>query len=231
MRKLLILLAITLSTSLIAQETKWVSWKKRYNGQKNYFPEYGHQYKTQEEIKSDNSFIETITKLGYSRKEGSTQLASKGWDFLRQGDFGSAMLRFNQSWLLDSTNSNALWGFGTILGIFENTTESLNYLERAYKTDTTSNRLLVDMANSYVIKYNLYKDLKDINTAIEKLTIYLIFDSKNEEALYKMALCYFHLVDYKASWDYIHKCQVNGGRPIEQGFLKALKDKMKEPKE
>jgi tetratricopeptide (TPR) repeat protein len=230
MRILLILFSINFSFNLIAQETKWDLWQKKYEGQKNYFPEYGRQAKTKEEIKADDSFIETVTKLGYSRKEGSNQMASKGWNFLRQGDFGSAMKRFNQAWLLDSTNSNALWGFGTILGIFENTEGSLKYLELAYKNDNTSKRLLVDIATSYVVKYNLYKDLTDINKAIEKLTMYLSIDPKNEEALYKMALCCFHLGDFKGSWDYIHKCQINGGRPIEKSFLKALKDKMKEPK-
>lgn len=230
MRKLLFLLALSLSINGTAQETKWNTWTKKYKGQKNYFPEYGNMPKSKDEIKADNDFIETITKLGYSKQEGSKQLATKGWDFLRQGNYENAMLRFNQSWLLNNTNVNALWGFGTIMGILENSDDAIKYLELAYKTDTTVSRLLVDIATAYLIRFNISNDKKDLNTGLSSLLIFLNVDSKNEEALYKTSIFYFHLEDYSSAWTYLHKCKDNGGRPIQQGYVNALSEKMRDPK-
>jgi tetratricopeptide (TPR) repeat protein len=229
MKRVLILFCLYISVNLIAQETKWDLWTKKYAGQKNYFPEYGHLPKSSEEINADKSFVETITKLGYSKIEGSNQLASKAWDFLRQGDFVSAMLRFNQSWLLDSMNVNTFWGFGTIMGIYGNAEGSIKYLELAYKHDSTKSRLLIDISSSYIIRYDSKKDSTDLNKAIEKLSRYLRSDSRNQEALYKMSICYFYLGNYELAWEYLHKCKDNGGEPIQKGFVKELKDKMEEP--
>lgn len=230
MRRLLILLAMTISISCFAQETKWNIWTKKYEGQKNYFPEYGNLPKSNDEIKSDNDFIESITKLGYSKEEGAKQLASKGWTFLRQSDLENAMLRFNQAWLLDNSNVNTLWGFGTIMGTLENPDEAIKYLERAYKLDNSTSRLLIDIATAYLVKYNFKSDKNDLNLGLSRLLEYLKIDSKNEEALYKTSIFYFHLEDYKSSWTYLHKCYDNGGRPVQQGFVDALNSKMKDPK-
>ena len=230
MRKLLFLLALSLSINGFAQETKWNAWTKKYTGQKNYFPEYGNLPKSKDEIKSDKDFTETITKLGYSKQEGSKQLATKGWNFLRQGDYENAMLRFNQSWLLDNTNVNALWGFGTIMGVLENSDDALKYLELAYKTDSTVSRLLVDIATAYLIRFNINSDKRDLDSGLSSLLNFLKVDNKNEEALYKTSIFYFHLEDYNSAWTYLHKCYDNGGRPVQQGFVNTLSEKMKDPK-
>lgn len=230
MKRILILLALIISINCFAQETKWNIWVKKYEGQKNYFPEYGNLPKSNDELKSDNDFMESMTELGYSKEEGAKQLASKGWSFLRQGDLENAMLRFNQAWLLDKTNVNALWGFGTIMGTLENPDESIKYLELAYKQGSNTHRLLIDIAAAYLVKYNYESEKNDLNLGLSRLLEYLKIDSKNEEALYKTSIFYFHLEDYKSSWKYLHKCYDNGGRPVQQGFVDALKSKMKDPK-
>ena len=231
MRELLFLLVLSISINSIAQETKWNAWTKKHSGQNNYFPEYGNLTKSKDEIKADNDFIGTITGLGYSKKEGSKQMASKGWTFLRQGDYENAMLRFNQSWLLDSTNVNALWGFGTIMGVLENSDDAIKYLELAYKNDSTVSRLLIDISTAYLIRYNKSSDKKDLNNGLSNLLKYLKIDNKNEEALYKTSIYYFHLADYNSSWTYLHKCYDQGGKPVKQGFVNALSEKMRDPKQ
>ena len=230
MRKLLIVLTLISSITCIAQDTKWITWTKKYEGQKNYFPEYGNLQKTKDEIKADNDFIETITKFGYSKQESSNQMATKGWTALRQSDYENAMLRFNQSWLLDSTNVNALWGFGTIMGILQNSDDAIKYLERAYKYNPTTSRLLVDISVSYLIRYNIKKDKNDLNDGLSSILNYLKIDPKNEEALYKTAIFYFHLEDFSSSWSYLNQCYEQGGRLVQQEFVDALNVKMKNPK-
>jgi tetratricopeptide (TPR) repeat protein len=229
MRKLLFLLVLSITITCTAQETKWNTWTKKYAGQKNYFPEYGNLPKSKDELKSDKAFIESITKLGYSKQEGSSQLATKGWTYLRQGDYENAMLRFNQSWLLDKTNTNALWGFGTIMGALENSDEAIKYLELAYNNDTNVSRLLIDISTAYLIRYNIKNDKKDLNSGLSSLLKYLKIDSKNDEALYKTAIFYFNLEDYNSSWTYLHKCYDQGGKSVQKGFVDALSAKMKDP--
>lgn len=230
MRKLLFLLILSISINSIAQETKWDAWTKKYARRKNYFPEYGNLPKSEGEKKADNDFIESITKLGYSKQKGSEQLAMKGWNFLRQGDYENAMLRFNQSWLLDNTNVNAIWGFGAIMGILENPNDSIKYLEQAYKNDNTVTRLLIDISTAYLKRYDNLKDKKDLDDGLSSLLKYLKNDGKNDEALYRASIFYYHLKDYNSSWTYLHKCYEQGGKSVNQGFVDALTKEMREPK-
>ncbi|MGL4629969.1 MAG: hypothetical protein ACRCVT_02090 [Leadbetterella sp.] len=229
MNKLLFIFGIIFSLSSFAQETKWASWSKQYKGQKNYFPEYGNSPKNKNEIKSDNEFIESIKKQGLSNKDGAKMLASKGWELLKEGNLENAMLRFNQAWLLDNSNTNALWGFGTILGTLQNPDDGNKYLELAYKLDNSIHRLLIDIANGYLIKYYIKNDKNALNIGLSRLLEYNKIDGKNEESLYKTAIFYFHLEDYKSSWLYINECKKNGGGVIQKGFLDALSSKMKAP--
>ncbi len=215
---------------MIAQNATWSSWLAAHEGKINYLPEYGQQKKTDQEIEIDNKFIKAITDLGYTKEKGSEIFSGKGWTFLRQGDLESAMLRFNQSWLLDSTNVNALWGYGAILGKLQNPTEAIKYLNRAYSYDSNTIRLLIDISASHLVRYNIEKNTSDLDQGLSTLLRYLEKDGENEEALYKTAIFYFHMEDYKSSWEYIHKCEEVGGGPIKKRFIKSLKKKMRKPK-
>lgn len=230
MKNLIIILIMSLSFNAISQVSLWDSWTIKYAGQKEFFPEYGKLQKSVEELKADEKFIETFTMLGYTTKEASIELASKAWADLRQAHYEDAMRRFNQAWLLEANNANALWGFGALLAALENTEGSIKYLELAYQNNSSATNLLIDISTAYLLQYNNDKDTSDLEKGLAALLKYLKSDAKNEEALYKTAIYYYHLQDYSTSWNYVDKCKKQGGSVIQPGFIDALSKKMKNPK-
>ena len=60
---------------------------------------------------ADAKFIASIDDYYKGdRKKGAEDVSRRGWQFLRQGNAPEAMKRFNQAWLLDNANGNALCG-------------------------------------------------------------------------------------------------------------------------
>lgn len=80
----------------------------------NELPMYGHAWKTPEQQRADQVYIETMTRGGRSRQDAAGSAARLGWNSCYAADCSNAMRRFNQAWLLDPNNRLALWGFAVI---------------------------------------------------------------------------------------------------------------------
>jgi tetratricopeptide (TPR) repeat protein len=103
----------------------------------NIAPLYGGRVKSKDLQQADQKFIETIlTECKCSRPEAAKQRAAMGWKFLRKGDAEMASKRFNQAYLLDSTNASLYWGFAAIMGRQNRYDESLDFFRRAYRFKT-----------------------------------------------------------------------------------------------
>lgn len=82
----------------------------------NLLPMYGNQPKPPKLIETDNKFIDYSIKTSGTRDSAARSMIELGWRYFYSNKYDIAMKRFNQAWLLDSTNSNIYWGFGSILG-------------------------------------------------------------------------------------------------------------------
>jgi len=78
-------------------------------------PMYGGVEKTAEQKKSDEEFINGISKAVGDREKASIGTVETAKDFLAEGDLEMAMRRFNQAWLLDSNKPDVYVGFGDVL--------------------------------------------------------------------------------------------------------------------
>ena len=58
----------------------------------------------------------------------SRDATHRGWEAYYQGDFDTAIKRFNQGWMFDRENPEVYWGFGLIMGqrAFEEDPEEAN---------------------------------------------------------------------------------------------------------
>ena len=108
----------------------------------NELPMYGGQH---------NPTVET-------NKANSKSAAELGWKYYYSGDLDTAMKRFNQAWMFDRENVDALWGFGLIMGqraskedTEKNLRESIKYLGMANARPPQNARILVDLAFSHAI--------------------------------------------------------------------------------
>ena len=113
-------------------------------------PMYGGQHNP--EVETNKGFSQSAAQLG--------------WEYFYKGDVDTAIRRFNQAWMFDRENIDALWGFGVVMGARatqedpeHNLRESVRYLEMADSKSNDNYRLMVDLAFSctllgYFLKSN-----------------------------------------------------------------------------
>lgn len=79
------------------------------------------------------------------------------------------MMRFNQAWLLDSTNADAYWGFGNLLGIQNQLKESIPFFERSIKLNPNNPRVWESASTSYGQLFVKTNDVELLKTSINYL--------------------------------------------------------------
>jgi len=92
----------------------WEQWKKESTTDIRLLPKYGHVEKTEKQKESDKVFIETILKQDSTHRKGADRFIRLGFNYLYRDDVKTAMYRFNQAYLLDSTNTDIYWGYGGV---------------------------------------------------------------------------------------------------------------------
>ena len=77
----------------------------------NTIPMYGNIEKPANLIEVDKKFITAQTKEFHTADSASYIYNLIAWDYLHKGEIKTAIRRFNQAWLLDSTNASPYFGF------------------------------------------------------------------------------------------------------------------------
>jgi len=97
-------------------------------------PKYGSLPKNNEQKAADSTFISVMDEQYQGdRNKASHQVVARGWQYLKQGDLPDAMRRFNQAWLLNNGNGDALWGMAAIQASLGKSDESLKLFAEAEK--------------------------------------------------------------------------------------------------
>jgi len=197
----------------------------------NHYPEYGHIKKSLEQVRGDSEFISATLQQYGNLKMSSKHYSAVGWDYFGKGILDTAMFRFNQAWLLDSTNAIVHWGFAALEGRNGNDRESIKYFKKSWSLDSTNTNLPVDWSIPMI---RLYKQTKDKSFIIETKTILnkaIRLDNKNANAYFKLAICDYYLENYNESWTNIHKCRDINKQVINDDFVQTLLIKLDDPKE
>lgn len=63
----------------------------------------------------DQAFIDSVLASGYTRRSGAQEAVARGFQSLERRDFGPAMKRFNQAWVLDPDYPETYRGFALVL--------------------------------------------------------------------------------------------------------------------
>lgn len=176
------------------------------DGNINLLPRYGGFKKNWRLRLADERFLAECDKNFASRKEAAAHHAKRGWEYYAAHDFTTAIKRYNQAWLLDSTNASAYWGFGAIEAQNQHYTDALRYLRTSVRLDSTNQRIHVDMARAYLSRYLMTHFMPDVDAGIAQLQRYLTSTSDRKvtlDAYEQMASGLFFKRDYSASWQYV----------------------------
>jgi tetratricopeptide (TPR) repeat protein len=136
----------------------------------NKLPMYGHVQKCQQQLDNDKEFLKDCDEEFKDRKEGAKFYIDRGWGYFYKNEFDTAMMRFNQAWLLDSLNADVYWGYGNILGLSNRDfKKSLVYLEKSLEMNPDNPRVWESAATSYGQLFYETKDMDLLNKSIDHL--------------------------------------------------------------
>ena len=116
----------------------------------NLKPMYGRVERTPEEKLNDQKFINAMLNDYKDKTISAKKLAKKGWYFFYHNIIDTAMFRFNQCWLMDSTYAESYFGFAAIKEYQGINNEAEKFYQLAYNhdnTDTLSKKILNKIAD------------------------------------------------------------------------------------
>lgn len=232
MKKAFTTILIFLTLASFGQQITLTQWNEQAASDIRLLPKYGNTPKTDGQKSADKEFIETTLKQYPDNRKASDHLIELGFKYLYK-DIKTAMYRFNQAYLLDSTNTDIYWGYGAAymtLGDLANARKQ--YLE-GLAIDSQSTHLLTDYGTYFVSQYyalrpaNEKNALLQLDSAINYMSRSYRIDSKDQNTTFKLSVCYFRKKDYENAWRYYDECRLLGGQPITENYSKALTEQCK----
>ncbi len=224
-----IVLWFMISTSF-AQQMNSDQWNEEAKTNIRLLPKYGHAIKSEGQKESDRLLIEDLLKKDSTRRKASDHLIELGFKYLYR-DLKTAMYRFNQAYLLDSTNTDIYWGFAAVymtLGEYGNAQKQYTL---GLDIEPNNTHLLTDygtyfMAQSYALEPVSAKDAAaNLDSAISYLLRSYTLDQTNENTSFKLSVSYWKRSDCENAWKYYDICKNLGGQLITDDYTKDLKKK------
>lgn len=191
----------------------------------NKLPMYGGLKKCKEQIEADRRFLSECDKEYKSRKEASAHMVMRGWQYLYNKKTDTAMMRFNQAWLLDSLNSETYWGFGNLLGAQGKFKESIPFFERSLTLNSNNAKVLHDMSVSYGNAFVQTRDKKYLNVSISTLKKAINLDAKNAQFYGELTAAYCYFVQKDSANKYLKVTEQLDPNAINPEVKKLLTSK------
>lgn len=194
-------------------------------------PKYGSLPKNEAQKLSDKKFIAIIDEYYKgNRKKAAEEISAHGWLFLRKNSVTDAIRRFNQAWLLDHSNGNALWGMAAIQANTGKIDDSLNLFKEAERSIGNDIDFSVDYAKAIGIAGAQTRDNALLNDAFSRFA--QIYEKAPQHTLHlqNWAITLFYIGNYAEAWK---KIQLAESTPrhaeLDSNFIAALQSKMPRP--
>lgn len=124
-------------------------WNEAYHS--NLKPMYGNIHKTPEQIANDNEYVNGTLKDNNMDTLAALKNVTKwAWYYFYHNKIDTAMFRFNQCWLIDSTYPESYFGFAAIReyqGLNKEADVFYKLASKHDKTDTLSRKILNKIGN------------------------------------------------------------------------------------
>ena len=198
----------------------------------NLMPKYGLMPKTEMQKAADAKFLAGIDEsYKGDRRKAAKAAASRGWQFLRQGNKPDAMRRFNQAWLIDNTNSYALWGMAVVQAETDDITASIKLFTEAEKSLNGDLDFAVDYAKTLGIAGTQAKNREQLQDALSRFARLYEKAPQHTLNLQNCALTLFYSGNYSEAWKKTQLAEATPRRAqVDPNFVAALQSKIPRPK-
>ena len=228
MKLVLILTLLFLALPMFGQQTTLEQWNEEARTTMRLLPRYGHVQKTEAQRESDRQFIETMLKQDTTHRRASNHLIELGFKYLNR-DIKTAMYRFNQAYLLDSTNTDIYWGYGAVYMVLGDYVRAAHQYIEGVALDPNNTHLLTDYGTYHMVQYNGLqtqdetKAAANLDSAISYLLKSFSLNPKNQNTSFKLSICYYNKKDCENAWKYYDICKELGGQPITEEYSVEIK--------
>jgi tetratricopeptide (TPR) repeat protein len=197
----------------------------------NLQPKYGSLPKNEAQKAADEKFLKIIDEqYKGNRKKAADDLAARGWQFLREGKREDAMRRFNQAWLIDHSNGNALWGMAAVQGQTGKLDESLKLFAEAEQTVGGEIQFAADYAKTLGMAGSEARNDAMLKDAFSRFARIHAQAPQLTQNLQNRAITLFYVGNYAEAWKKIKLAEATPKRgELDPRFIADLQAKMPRP--
>ncbi len=225
------ILFICLASGLSAQHLTYTEWLHRAMADMRLAPRYGDQAKNAAQKASDAEFVAAVLADHPEPRTASSRLVDHGSALLAAGDQVQSMMRFNQAWLVDSTNADAYWGFGNYFLALDRPAMALQWFKRGAELDPNHVRSLLGLATAALAEQ--YATRKENPAHADELvaaalTVLLRAEklAPNDPAIvYRLAVCHMIRGECEQARKQHQRCLELPGCAPDGGFEDQLRAK------
>lgn len=194
-------------------------------------PKFGRSSNDTELSAPEQQFLaESDRKYQGNRKKASAEWATSAWQLLRQGRYDDAMQRFNQAWLLDSSNGHSLWGMGQIMANRGQGQASLKLFAEANRLIGFDLDFSVDYARALSLAGVRLGDKKLLDQAFGRFAQIHTRAPQHTLNLQNWAIALFYTGQYAQAWDKVKLAEATPRRAeLDKRFLSDLQARLARP--
>ncbi|MBK9148686.1 MAG: hypothetical protein IPM12_12830 [Flavobacteriales bacterium] len=225
------ILFICMASSLSAQHLSYEEWLHRAMADMRMAPRYGDREKSAAQRSTDAEFVRSVLAVDPVPRSASDRLIQHGSSLLAGGDMVQSMMRFNQAWLVDSTNADSYWGFGNYFLALDRPAVALQWFKRGAELDPTHVRSLLGLAvaalaEQYATRAGNPAHADELVSAA--LTVLLRAEelAPNDPAIvYRLAVCHMIRGECEQARKQHQRCLGLPGYTVDPGFEEQLRAK------
>ncbi len=218
------LLLLLIPAFFYAQQMTYTQWEEEALTNKRMLPKYGNLPKSEGEIKADEEFLKAAIELDSTAEKASAHMIELGFSYLYR-DTKTAMYRFNQAYLLDSTNTDIYWGYGAVYFILNRIDLARKQYEEGLALDPENTRILTDYGTTYLSEYLNTNNASLLDKAISIMSRSYVKDPTNQNTSYKLSSCFLMRNDCENALKFFKACESFGGDPITEEFKLEIKSR------
>lgn len=192
---ILIVLLFTIPKFSLSQHNSdkkgFADWEKESREDIRLLPRYGYKPKTKQQLDADSTYISEVISLSSFKgmREASDHLVQLGFQYLSKGNVRTAMYRFNQAYLFDSTNTDDYWGYGAVYMFFGETELAENMYKIGLQKDSSNFHIWTDYASVYLERY-YNGDAPSLDTSITYLMRSYNIEKNYVSTVYKLSIVF-----------------------------------------
>lgn len=163
---------------------------------------YGQVKKCKTQLEIDQNFLKDCDQNFHDRKKASKYFVERGWDYFYSSKMDTAMMRFNQAWLLDSLNADVYWGFGNLVGVQKKYKVSIALFNKSIQLNGGNAKVWEGKAISFGQLFFETKQASYLNRSVECLRTAIQLDPNNTRfyAALTSAYSYYNQKDSAAKY-------------------------------